>query len=240
MTVIFPRARSTSRPLRLFWRAPRISTQPASGGSTGTATRFSSATFEPTNDYPRWRRSSQIVRRESVSSRTDVRDLAQGYGIRFDLSSAIASIARSLASLGMTKLGRDDDYRPRRAASFSRNFNNRSGTTPPSDSKNLAWSSTSFFHSSGLTARSSSRFLREKFFISAISTSSFRGTWPMGDSLAPPEFSQRSMIHLSTRMLSPKPGQRNFPSELLRNQFTLKMSGGLVRRFPISSQWRKY
>jgi hypothetical protein len=33
----------------------------------------------------------------------------------------------------------------------------------------------------------------------------------------------RSMIHLSTRMFSPKPGQRNFPSAPLRNQFTLKI-----------------
>ncbi len=35
----------------------------------------------------------------------------------------------------------------------------------------------------------------------------------------------RSTIHLSTRMFSPKPGQRNLPSASLRNQFTWKMRG---------------
>src|SRR5881275_655113 len=58
----------------------------------------------------------------------------------------------------------------------------------------------------------------------------------MGDFSAPPVSSQRSMIHLSTRIFSPKPGQRNWPFTPLRNQFTLKMSGGFVRRFPMSSQ----
>src|SRR5215469_8769600 len=48
------------------------------------------------------------------------------------------------------------------------------------------------------------------------------------------------MIHLSTRMFSPKPGQRNWPFTPLRNQFTLKISGGFVRRFPMSSQCWKY
>ena len=35
---------------------------------------------------------------------------------------------------------------------------------------------------------------------------------------------QRSMIHLRTRMFSPKPGQRNLPSASLRNQFTWKIA----------------
>jgi hypothetical protein len=38
----------------------------------------------------------------------------------------------------------------------------------------------------------------------------------------------RSTIHLSTRMFSPKPGQRNLPSLSLRNQFTKKIFGGFV------------
>src|ERR1700730_10858850 len=56
-TVNFPNGRSTSTPLRLFWRAPRISMQVAAA----TAVRhFFSATFEPTGDYPRCARKSQI------------------------------------------------------------------------------------------------------------------------------------------------------------------------------------
>ena len=43
----------------------------------------------------------------------------------------------------------------------------------------------------------------------------------------------RSMIHLSTRMFSPKPGQRNLPSSPLRNQFTRKICGGSASRFCI-------
>src|SRR6266446_2633682 len=56
-TVSLPRGRSTSMPLRLFWRAPRISMQPAAGGAV---TRFFAATFEPTGDYPRCACASQI------------------------------------------------------------------------------------------------------------------------------------------------------------------------------------
>src|SRR5438045_3224743 len=60
-----------------------------------------------------------------------------------------------------------------------------------------------------------------------------------GDRHASQLSSQRSMIHFSTRILSPKPGHKNFPSSPLRNQLTLKMSGGLLSRFPIAIQWRK-
>ena len=35
----------------------------------------------------------------------------------------------------------------------------------------------------------------------------------------------RPTIHFSTRMFSPKPGQRNLPSASRRNQFTLKIRG---------------
>src|SRR6266513_2570025 len=64
MTVNFPSGRSTSTPLRLFWRAPRISTQPRSAGAV---THFFSATFEPTGDYPRCEPKSQILRVNSLS-----------------------------------------------------------------------------------------------------------------------------------------------------------------------------
>src|SRR3954454_24370582 len=57
MTVNSPSGRSKSIPLRLFWRAPRISTQPRSGGAV---TQGFSAAVEPTEDYPIARTPSQI------------------------------------------------------------------------------------------------------------------------------------------------------------------------------------
>src|SRR6188768_2556885 len=66
MTVSFPSGRSRSIPLRLFWRAPRISTQPRSGGAVRHG--FSVA-VEPTGDYPIERRDAQIfsLYRQSVA-----------------------------------------------------------------------------------------------------------------------------------------------------------------------------
>src|SRR6266496_5659279 len=58
-TVSLPSGRSTSICLRLFWRAPRISTQSA---VEDAATRFFPTTFEPTGDSSRYARSSQISR----------------------------------------------------------------------------------------------------------------------------------------------------------------------------------
>src|SRR5437016_12087155 len=56
-TVSLPSGRSTSIPLRLFWRAPRISTQlPAAGA----VTRSFLATFEPTGNNSRWQCEAQI------------------------------------------------------------------------------------------------------------------------------------------------------------------------------------
>src|SRR6266516_5618578 len=57
-TVNFPSGRSTSTPLRLFWRAPRISMQPHSDSA---AIRSFSVTFEPTGDNSRLARASQIL-----------------------------------------------------------------------------------------------------------------------------------------------------------------------------------
>src|SRR5207245_4389379 len=66
-TVNFPSGRSTSMPLRLFWRAPRISMQSV---ALSAMVRFLSAIFEPTGDYPRSERSSQMTRASRrVSSR---------------------------------------------------------------------------------------------------------------------------------------------------------------------------
>src|SRR5689334_15286793 len=56
-TVNFPSVRSRSTPLRLFWRAPRISMQPR---SAGTVTQSFPSTFEPTGNYFRMRSPSQI------------------------------------------------------------------------------------------------------------------------------------------------------------------------------------
>src|SRR6266516_5154457 len=58
-TVSLPSGRSTSMRLRLFWRAPRISTQSA---VEDVPTRFFPTTFEPTGDSSRYARSSQIAR----------------------------------------------------------------------------------------------------------------------------------------------------------------------------------
>ena len=51
----------------------------------------------------------------------------------------------------------------------------------------------------------------------------------------------RRMIQSITRALSPNPGQRNRPSEPLRNQFTWKMRGARSKRSfcPTFSQWPK-
>src|SRR5206468_5664429 len=62
-TVNFPSRRSTSMPLRLFWRAPRISMQSAAARFEA---RYFSATFEPTGDNSRWQTNSQISLEYSV------------------------------------------------------------------------------------------------------------------------------------------------------------------------------
>src|SRR5437867_8419638 len=56
ITVNFPNGRSRSMPLRLFCRAPRISTHPA---LIGAVTRSCSIALEVTEDIPRRRRNSQ-------------------------------------------------------------------------------------------------------------------------------------------------------------------------------------
>src|ERR1044071_4159889 len=56
-TVNFPSGRSRSIPLRLFWRAPRISMQSSPVGMT---TRFLFPIFEPTGDFLCESSSSQI------------------------------------------------------------------------------------------------------------------------------------------------------------------------------------
>ena len=61
----------------------------------------------------------------------------------------------------------------------------------------------------------------------------------MGVSCARPPNRARSTIHFSTRMFSEKPGQMNFPSLSLRNQFTWKTRGVSVILRCIEIQWRK-
>src|SRR6266513_1770335 len=58
-TVSFPSGRSRSMPLRLFWRAPRISTHPC---SVGALTLFFSLFLEPTGDNRFTQCSLQIFR----------------------------------------------------------------------------------------------------------------------------------------------------------------------------------
>src|SRR5437667_12309930 len=58
-TVSLPSGRPTSMRLRVFWRAPRISTQSA---VEDAPTRFSPTTFEPTGASSRYARSSQLSR----------------------------------------------------------------------------------------------------------------------------------------------------------------------------------
>src|SRR6266581_531651 len=57
-TVSFPSGRSTSIPLRLFWRAPRISMQSVRDAA---ATRSLFPIFEPTGNNSRLRGDSQPV-----------------------------------------------------------------------------------------------------------------------------------------------------------------------------------
>jgi hypothetical protein len=53
--------------LRLFWRAPRISTQPQSGGAV---THGFSAVVEPTGDYPIGQTALQIFDRKNRRRRS--------------------------------------------------------------------------------------------------------------------------------------------------------------------------
>src|SRR5438132_9246949 len=76
-TVNFPSGRSRSMPLRLFWCAPRISTQPRSAPKAFGVTQFFSTTFEPTGNYPRWDRASQILRAKRRVIPNKVRDLIE-------------------------------------------------------------------------------------------------------------------------------------------------------------------
>src|SRR4051794_38522512 len=86
MTVNFPNGRSTSIPLRLFWRAPRISTQ---SFPLGVKTRCFSTILEPTGDNSRSQLTSQILgkrlqrcylprRLRASNSRDRVSEVGQG------------------------------------------------------------------------------------------------------------------------------------------------------------------
>ena len=74
-----------------------------------------------------------------------------------------------------------------------------------------------------------------------VSMASAVGTRPMAVSTASAVPSRRSTTHLSTRLLSPKPGHRNLPSSPLRNQLTQNSLGSFEASvaWPISSQCLK-
>jgi hypothetical protein len=76
MTVNFPSGRSTSIPLRLFWRAPRISMQSFCAEVT---TRFLFPIFEPTKDSPELRGDTQIFPRERTPLACSGRPLAERF-----------------------------------------------------------------------------------------------------------------------------------------------------------------
>src|SRR6478672_10981253 len=114
-TVSFPSGRSRSMPLRLFWRAPRISTQPCSAGAL---TLFFAPFLEPTGDNRFTQCGLQIFRGKYGRS-----PAAQG-----GIAAPPTRVRRIVGP-------RQDLNRPAR---FLRCFSNSSGTTPPNDSKNLA------------------------------------------------------------------------------------------------------
>src|SRR6266581_7860520 len=64
-TVNLPSGRSRSMPLRLFWRAPRISMQPTAAGGF---MRFFSTAFKPTGDNSRCQPRSQISQCQKQNS----------------------------------------------------------------------------------------------------------------------------------------------------------------------------
>src|SRR3954465_15422613 len=102
MTVNLPSGRSKSIPLRLFWRAPRISTHPLSGGAV---TQGFSAVVEPTEDYPITARRSQIFGEERWSA-----SMCDGGALRRDRRTKGApglslEAFRDLFALGFQALG---------------------------------------------------------------------------------------------------------------------------------------
>src|SRR5438132_2342354 len=82
-TVNFPSGRSRSMPLRLFWRAPRISTQPRSGGA---ATHGSSVLVETTEDNPLPKSEAQILGSTSWQSWGAARRAVCFYSLDFSLA----------------------------------------------------------------------------------------------------------------------------------------------------------
>src|SRR5213595_3522316 len=92
MTLNFPSGRSRSIPLRLFWRAPRISTQPRSGGAV---TQGFSAVVEPTGDYPIARSHSQIF---------DAKNRVSSVAVALWATRARRGISSSLARRTPTRL----------------------------------------------------------------------------------------------------------------------------------------
>src|SRR5205809_6491664 len=76
-TVNFPSGRSRSIPLRLFWRAPRISTQSFGDGVIPPCFFL---IFEPTGKSSRLRSGSQILDTKTCVIPNKVRDLTEADG----------------------------------------------------------------------------------------------------------------------------------------------------------------
>ncbi len=73
---------------------------------------------------------------------------------------------------------------------------------------------------SAVSTRSSSAMSSSETSSPSRSIALGAGTLPIGVSTASAVPSQRRKTQASTRLFSPKPGQRNFPSSSLRNQLT--------------------
>ena len=95
----------------------------------------------------------------------------------------------------------------------------RAGRWRPNVRKNSGMCSASSFQACGSTVSSRSRSAQ---LMSRPSRSSEPGAGQVADRgrHGPGVAGSRSMIHFSTRLFSPKPGQRNLPSASLRNQLT--------------------
>src|SRR6516164_4841877 len=85
-TVNLPSGRSTSMPLRLFWRAPRTSIQP----TASTSARFFVAIVEPTGDYRGASSTAQLRLQRNYTSRPRPPDNASGQLLAYGLAVKLA------------------------------------------------------------------------------------------------------------------------------------------------------
>lgn len=117
-------------------------------------------------------------------------------------------------------------------------FQSAPGSRSANFAKNSFWSFASSTHAFGSMSRSWGTFSGE-MSSPRRSIASGVGMCPIAVFFAAALPRMRSTIHESTRTFSPNPGQRNFPSVPVRNQFTWKIFGGLVSLAPTASQCAK-